>query len=55
MSAKERKQNNQTDSRGKVITTLSEGKQIERRFKRKAGKGRHSAALTEGQRRGGEG
>lgn len=32
------KENNQTDRREKVITTVTEGKQIERRFKRKAGK-----------------
>lgn len=34
----EGKQNNQTDRREKVITTVTEGKRIKRKCKRKAGK-----------------
>lgn len=49
----EGKQNNQTDRRETVITTAPEGKQIERRFKRKAWKGKYSTALKGGQRREG--
>lgn len=43
----EGKQNNQTDRKEKVITTVTEGKQIERRFKRKAGKGKCSTEGSE--------
>lgn len=48
----EGKQNNHTDRREKVITAVTEGKQIERRFKRKAGK---KKLFNRGQRREGEG
>lgn len=51
---KKGKKNNQTDRREKVITTVTEGKQTERRFKRKAGKEKYSTALTGGQPREGE-
>lgn len=52
MPLEEGKQNNQTDRREKVITTVTEGKQIERRFERKAGKGKCSTEGNEEKEKG---
>lgn len=52
MPLEEGKQNNQRDRREKVITTVTEGKQIERRFKRKAGKRKCSTEGSEEKEKG---